>query len=75
MIIASGKLELTELEKIFDLPLVSEHHMVTIGGYLTEKMGDIPKSGSKFVTNDLLFHVLAADPTRVRRVYIRRLRK
>jgi CBS domain containing-hemolysin-like protein len=49
--------------------------MVTIGGYLTEKMGDIPKSGSKYVTDDFLFHVLAAEPTRVRRVYIRRLRK
>lgn len=75
VIIASGKMELAEIEKIFDLPLVSENNMVTIGGYLTEKMGDIPKSGSKYITNDFLFHVLAADPTKVRRVYIRRLKK
>lgn len=75
VIIASGKLEIAELERIFDVTLSSENHMVTVGGYLTEKMGDIPKSGSKFVTEDFLFHVLAADPTRVRRVYIRRLRK
>jgi CBS domain containing-hemolysin-like protein len=38
-------------------------------------MGDIPKSGSKYMTDDFLFHVLASEPTRVRRVYIRRLRK
>jgi len=75
VIIASGKMELVEVERIFDAVLSSENHMVTIGGYLTEKLGDIPKSGSKLVTDDFLFHVLAADPTRVRRIYIRRLRK
>ncbi len=75
VIIASGKMELADLEKIFDVSFSSENNMVTIGGYLTEKMGDIPKSGSKYVTDDFLFHVLAAEPTRVRRVYIRRLRK
>lgn len=75
VIIASGKMELADLERIFDVSLVSENNMVTIGGYLTEKMGDIPKSGSKYTTDDFLFHVLASEPTRVRRVYIRRLRK
>jgi CBS domain containing-hemolysin-like protein len=68
-------MELADIEKIFDVPMASENHMVTVGGYLTELMGDIPKSGSKYVTDDFLFHVLAADPTRVRRVYIRRLKK
>ncbi len=75
VIIASGKMELSDLEKIFDIPFISKNNMVTVGGYLTEKMGDIPKSGSKLITDDCLFHVLAADPTRVRRVYIRRMRK
>lgn len=75
VIIASGKMELAELEKIFDAIFVSKNNMVTVGGYLTEKMGDIPKSGSKIVEGEFLFHVLAADPTRVRRVYIRRVRK
>ncbi|MGH2612700.1 MAG: hemolysin family protein [Rhabdochlamydiaceae bacterium] len=75
VIIASGKMELADLEKVFDIPFISKNNMVTVGGYLTEKMGDIPKSGSKLITDDCLFHVLAADPTRVRRVYIRRIRK
>ena len=75
VIIASGKLEIAELEKVFDVSLMSENHMVTIGGYLTEKLGDIPKSGAKLMTEYFLFHVLAADLTRVRRVYIRRLKK
>jgi putative hemolysin len=74
VIIASGKLELSELEEIFSVLLVSKTNMVTIGGWLTEQLGDIPKTGAKFTTDDLFFHVLAADPNRVRRVYIRRLK-
>ncbi|MFI5334109.1 MAG: transporter associated domain-containing protein, partial [Chlamydiales bacterium] len=73
VIITSGKLELSEFEAIFDYPLKSEHNMVSIGGWLTEQLGDIPKTGTKYLTKDFLFHVLAAEPNRVRRVYIRRL--
>jgi putative hemolysin len=74
VIIASGKLELLEIERLFDVELHSENNQVTIGGWLTENLGDIPKSGTKFNTETLFFHVLAADPNRVRRVYIKRLR-
>ncbi|MBM3207099.1 MAG: HlyC/CorC family transporter [Chlamydiae bacterium] len=72
VIIASGKLELAEFEEIFQIPLYSPNSMVTIGGWLTEQLGDIPKAGTKYVTDDFLFHVLAADPTRIRRIYIRK---
>ncbi len=74
VIIASGKLELADLEEIFGVPFYSENHMVTLNGWLTEQVGDIPKSGLKYEMNGFLFHVLAADPNRVRRVYIRRLK-
>jgi putative hemolysin len=73
VLIASGKLELAEFEKIFGVALHSENNMVTIGGWLTELTGDIPKTGSKYTTHGFFFHVLAADPKRVRRIYIRRL--
>ncbi|MBS0627867.1 MAG: HlyC/CorC family transporter, partial [Verrucomicrobia bacterium] len=73
VIIASGKLELSEFEEIFQVPLKSENLMVTIGGWLTEQLGDIPKPGTKYRTKEFLFHILSADPTRIRRVYIRRL--
>ncbi|CCB89325.1 hemolysin family protein [Simkania negevensis] len=74
IVIASGKLELTEFEEIFDYHLESPNNMATIGGWLTEELGDIPKSGTKYQTRDFLFHVLSSDVNRVRRVYIRRLR-
>jgi CBS domain containing-hemolysin-like protein len=47
--------------------------MVTLGGWLTEMMGDIPKVGAKYQTKELSFQVIAADPKRVKRIYIRRL--
>lgn len=75
ILIASGKMELAEFEKVFGVTMHSENNMVTIGGWLTELMGDIPKTGSKYSTNGFLFHVLAADSKRVRRVYIRKLKK
>lgn len=74
VIIASGKLELEEIEEIFGVILPSENNMMTIGGWLTEQIGDIPKIGAKLTAYNLFFHVLAADPNRVRRVYIRRLK-
>ncbi len=68
-----GKLELSDFEKIFGIPLESQNNMVTLGGWLTEQMGGIPKSGTKFQTAEFLFQVLAADPNRVRRIYVRKL--
>jgi putative hemolysin len=73
VIIASGKLELAQLEEIFDVSLESLTHRVTVGGWIIEELGDIPKTGVKHQTKDFFFHILSADPTRIRRVYIRKL--
>ncbi len=73
VLIASGKLDLAEFEEIFGIPLESPANMVTLGGWLTEQIGDIPKAGVKYSTKDFLFHVLTADPTRIQRIYVRRL--
>lgn len=74
IIIASGKLELIEFEEIFDYHLESFNNMATIGGWLTEQLEDIPKSGTKLERHGFLFHVLSSDVNRVRRVYVRRLK-
>jgi putative hemolysin len=73
VMIASGKMELAEFETLFGVALPSENHMVTLGGWLTEQMGDIPKTGVKYTAYGFLFHVLAADVKRVRRIYVRRM--
>lgn len=73
VIIASGKLELSEFKGIFGIELCSEN-VVTLGGWLIEQIGDIPAAGANYATDDFLFYVLAADPNRVRRIYVRRIK-
>lgn len=74
-IIASGKLELVEFEEIFGTYLSSPGNMVTINGWLIEKIGTLPKAGAKIEEEGFFFHILSADPNRIRRVYIRKLKK
>lgn len=75
VIIASGKMELSEFNEIFGIPLKSNENIVTLGGWLIEQLGDIPATGTKYATDDFLFYVLAAEPHRIRRIYVRRLNK
>lgn len=73
VIIASGKLELDEFDQLFNVELGQGSGVVTLGGWLTKQLGYLPKAGTKYVTDQFLFHVLAADPNRIRRIYIRHL--
>lgn len=74
VIVASGKLELKEFAEIFHVPLVSQSHAVTLGGWLIEQLGDIPIAGTKLTSSGFLFYVLSADPNKVKRIYVRRLK-
>lgn len=75
VIIASGKLELAEFKEIFGLALKSEENVVTLGGWLIEQLGDIPKAGTRYATEQFLFYVLSASPNRIQRIYVRKLRR
>lgn len=71
-IIAGGRLELAEFETIFHVELPNPNNLITLGGWIMDQIGDVPKSGTKHETDQFLFHVLAADPNRVRRIYVRK---
>lgn len=71
IIIASGKLELSTFADIFHHPLKSQ--MSTLGGWLIEQFGDIPKVGEQLVKEGFLFQILAADPNRIKRIYVKKL--
>jgi len=73
VIICSGKYDLADLESIFEIDIPRKSQETTVGGYLLEILGDIPKSGYKVEENGLLFHVLLATETKVSRVYIKNL--
>lgn len=72
-IIASGRMELSEFNDYFGVNLTSENNMVTIGGWLIEHLGEIPKTGSKHEIDNFMFQVLASDPNKIRRLYVRKL--
>lgn len=74
-IIASGRLELSEFNEIFNTTLESNKNMVTIGGWLIEQIGEIPKSGDKFTLHHMVFQILSSEPTRINKIYIRKLNK
>lgn len=72
-VIASGKWELAEFNDYFDANLESNNHMVTLGGWLTEKLQEIPKIGGKHKLEGFYFHILEATPSRINRVFIKRV--
>ncbi len=73
VVIASGKLELSEFSEIFGKTLESKENSSTLGGWLIEQLGDIPAAGTKYATDHFLFYVLEAEPNRVQRIYVRKL--
>lgn len=73
VIIASGKLELSEFKSIFGISLESKQNAVTLGGWLIEQFQDIPVSGTKYATDQFIFYILAADPNRIVKVYVRKI--
>lgn len=71
-IVANGTMPLDDVRSIFNAPLESDHHMVTIGGYITEKLGTIPSAGNEYQEDNLYMRILSSDNTRVRKVYIQK---
>jgi putative hemolysin len=71
-VICSGKWELSEFNDFFGVHCESQAGMVTIGGYLTEIVGSIPKTGETIEKEGFLFQVLSSNPTRVLRLFIRK---
>ncbi|MDF2577479.1 MAG: hypothetical protein K0S74_963 [Chlamydiales bacterium] len=73
VIIANGKLELHEFEQLFGVSLNTNDNMVTLAGWVLEQLKMIPKSGAKLKTEHFFFHVLEADPQKIKKIYIRKL--
>lgn len=74
VIITSGKLELSEFNQLFQSDLQSPNNMITIGGWLMEKLGEVPLIGTKVELDGFIFQILAATPNRIHRIYIRKVK-
>lgn len=75
VVIASSQMELAEFNEYFLSDLESESNMATIGGWLIEKLSEIPKSGTKVNLEGFFFHVLSATPKKIKTLYVRKLQE
>ena len=73
-LICDGRLELNDFNSLFGVALASKVNVVTVAGWLIEQMGTIPKAGSHYNCCGLVFQILAADPNKIKRIYIRKQR-
>ncbi len=71
-LIASATLELALLEQLLHIPIENPHGAVTLGGWLSAHLGSIPKTGFQTTIDGLFLHVLAAEPRRIQKIYVRK---
>ncbi|MGE0440956.1 MAG: hemolysin family protein [Gemmatimonadales bacterium] len=69
---ATGSTPVTDVEERFGVDL-SPGSSGTIGGRLAELLGRFPRTGERLQAGGLEFDVLAAAPTRVERILVRRI--
>lgn len=73
--LAPGKMELAEFHERFDVKLDSPHNMTTLGGWMIEKLGDIPKKGTTLSRHGFLFQVVEAEPNKIISISIKQVAK
>jgi CBS domain containing-hemolysin-like protein len=71
-IIADGTMDLEELEELFHVKLRDDATSQSVGGWVIEVIGDIPKGGTLFQRGGLEFQVVSAEPHRVKKLLIRK---
>ena len=67
--IADAKIEIDEFEEKFGVDL-NESTVETLGGYMTKKLGILPKVGDKIIVGSIELIVTAADKRRIKKIGI-----
>ena len=67
--IADAKIEIDEFEEKFEINL-DESSVETLGGYMTKKLGILPKVGDKIIVESIELVVTAADKRRIKKIGI-----
>ena len=67
--IADAKIEIDEFEEKFEINL-NESTVETLGGYMTKKLGILPKVGDKIIVESIELVVTAADKRRIKKIGI-----
>jgi putative hemolysin len=71
-IIVLGTMEIDEFNKVFKTSIVDDQHE-TIAGYVMGTTGKIPNEGETIVVGHLRFHIISAQPNRIRKMRVERV--
>lgn len=71
-IIVNGTMEIDHFNEVFETTLRDEHHE-TMAGFVVGLMGRIPRDGESIEAEGLRFHVISAQPNRIRKLRVEKL--
>jgi putative hemolysin len=71
-IVVSGTMEIDHFNEVFDTSLNDERHE-TIAGFVLGLTGRIPREGESIEADGLRFHVISAQPNRIRKLRVEKL--
>ena len=68
-IVVFGTMEIDHFNEVFETSLRDDRHE-TMAGFVTGKMGRIPREGESIEIDGLRFHVINAQPNRIRKLRV-----
>jgi putative hemolysin len=68
-IVVLGAMEIDDFNDVFETDIVDEEHE-TMAGYVMGATGRIPKPGETFEIGRLRFHIISAQPNRIRKMRV-----
>ena len=71
-IVVLGTMEIEDFNEVFKTDVVDEEHE-TIAGYVTGATGRIPSAGETFEIGRLRFHIISAQPNRIRKMRVEKV--
>jgi CBS domain containing-hemolysin-like protein len=71
-IVVNATMEIDHLNEVFGTALRDERHE-TVAGFVLGLLGRIPREGESIEADGLRFHVLSAQPNRIRKLRVEKL--
>jgi CBS domain containing-hemolysin-like protein len=71
--VASGQADIADINAALDAELPNHKDLNTIGGFLSDLMGHLPRKGEVIQYEDLHFTIAAASNRKIEKIYIRRV--
>ncbi len=71
-IVVQGTMEIDHFNEVFEAALRDDEHE-TIAGYVLGRVGRVPREGETVVADGLRFHIISAQPNRIRKLRVEKL--